>query len=110
MDARHTGNLRFDSPFDTFSKFKPTLSFAVSPSSYSVHRFRGQTVRPHLATSTEPVDNPLGGESEGWTICKVVHPSRSNRLVDNLEVEETTMNRFFNILFFNLYLVSFTVT
>ena len=28
----------------------------------------------------------------GWTIRKVVHPTGSNRLVDNPEVEETTMN------------------
>ena len=36
-----------------------------------------------------------GGESGVWTIRKVVHPSRSNRLVDNAKVEETTMNRHF---------------
>ena len=44
---------------------------------------------PHCLTTGV---NSLGGESVGWTIRKVVHPCRSNRLVDNPEVEETTMN------------------
>ena len=55
-----------------------------------------QTIRHHLPTSTKLVDNLLGGESIGWTNRKVVHPCRSNRLVDNPEVEETTMNQTFH--------------
>ena len=39
--------------------------------------------------------NSLGGESIGWTIRKVVHPTGSNRLVDNPQVEKSTMIRIF---------------
>ena len=55
-------------------------------------------VKHHLPTSTKPVDNPVGGEFIGWTVRKVVHPTGSNRLVDNPEVEERTMNLFFNVV------------
>ena len=36
--------------------------------------------------------NPLGGEFIGWAICKEVHPTGLNRLVNNPEVEDTKMN------------------
>ena len=34
----------------------------------------------------------MGGEFIGWTNRKVVHPCRSNRLVDNPQVDETTLH------------------
>ena len=85
MDPRHTGELGFDSLLRHFFKnLNQHLALQGPPG--------GQTVCHHLPTSTKPVDNMLGGEFGGWTIRKVVHPSRSNRLVDNPEVEETMMN------------------
>ena len=75
-------------PLETlYQKFQPTLCFARALSS------GGQTVCHLLPTSTKPVDNTLGGEFGVWIIRKVVHPTGSNPLVDNPEVEETTMNR-----------------
>ena len=56
--------------------------------------------RPEHGFSTRV--NPLVGEFIGWTIGKVVHPTGSNRLVDNLEVEETTMHLFPQLLLFLL--------
>ena len=37
------------------------------------------------------------GESGGWTIRKVVHPTVHKRGMDNHEVEITTMNRFVSV-------------
>ena len=37
--------------------------------------------------------NSLGGESVGWKIRKVAHPTGSNRLVDNPQVEKSHIHR-----------------
>ena len=87
MDARRTGELGFNSLLRHFIKnLNQHLALQGPPG--------GQTVCHYLPKSTKPVDNPLGGESIGWTNRKVVHPNRSNSLVDNPEVEETTMYPF----------------
>ena len=49
------------------------------------------TFRPKHGLSTWV--NSLGGEFIGWTICKEVHPCRSNSLVDNPQVDKSTIHR-----------------
>jgi hypothetical protein len=42
------------------------------------------------------VDYPSGGEFIGWAICTLVDPCRSNSLVDNPQVNETTIIIFYS--------------
>jgi len=59
MHAQHTGGLLRH----FFKNLNKHLALQGPPG--------GQTVRHHLPMSTNPVDNPLGGEFIGWTNRKV---------------------------------------
>ena len=50
------------------------------------------------STVCPPVDNSRGGQSGGWTIRGVVHPTRSKHGVDKSWVEKTTIHRKYFIL------------
>ena len=105
VDTWHTGVPGFDSLWrHFFTNLTQHLALPETPA--------GQTVRHHLCTSTNQWMNHL--KSGGPSILvdkhyrgqfrKVVHPCWTNSLVDNPEVDETTMNRF---LLTSIYLIFF---
>ena len=61
--------------------FGPVVACSITPQWW--------TFRPKHVLSTGI--NLLGGEFIGWTIRKVVHPCRSNSLVDNPQADKSTI-------------------
>jgi len=94
MDARHAGELGFDSPLRHFFKnLNQHLALQRPPN--------GHTVRHPPPYDHKPVVKQFkiwwsihsSGNVIHWTIRKGVHPCWTNSLVDNPQVDKTTMNR-----------------
>ena len=94
VDARHTGELGFDSLLRHFFKnLNQHLALQGPPDGHTVHPPPPYDHKPVVKQFKKWWAIHSSGKVIHWTIRKVVHPCWTNILVDNPQVGKTTMNR-----------------